>query len=245
MTGNWKTGSGLIDEFDFTITDAEFRYNPKIQDGESPQLILIGLNSVTGDPEEELRFTVGKSFEIVDKGAKIAGVHAKANVNRQSQYGKFMNAFMDNEAGAGYAVSRDMDPFIAQSWVGLTLTLERLLNDATINGNKVTMTEWIVHEVAEAGAKKKPTKKAAAKKPAETPAEEVAEEVVKPVAEVAEVAADEGIPARVKAAATSIAKGVNTYEEFVDKTYEDIDGIVGQSWEDELLSEEFYNQARG
>ena len=97
MSDNWKTGSGLPDDFDFEVTHAEFRYNPKVQDGEVPICVLVGLNSETGDPEDELRFTVGKNFEVVDKGAAVEPTFAKAKINHNSQYGKWINSFLANE----------------------------------------------------------------------------------------------------------------------------------------------------
>lgn len=251
---NWKTGSGLIDEFDLSVTEAYFDTNVKVQDGEAPILHLIGLNSVNGDPEDDTRFTVGKTFEIVEKGAKIVPINPKGKLNRNSQYGKFVDAFLACGDSEALLEARDMDPFVAESWVGLTFSLERVITETTIKGEKVNMTSWIVHSVTETEAKAKggrkkaaPKKEAAAKEEPkdETPADEPAPE---PVTDApTEAAAEDGgteIPAKFAAAARGIAKASDTHETFVNSVYEDVAGILNQPWENELVSEEFYLAAR-
>ena len=247
---NWKTGSGLIDEFDLTITEAYFDTNVKVQDGEAPILHLIGLNSVNGDPEDDTRFTVGKTFEIVEKGAKVVPINPKGKLNRNSQYGKFVDAFLACEDSEALLESRDMDPFVAESWIGLTLSLERVVTPTTIKGEKVDMTSWIVHSAVETEAKAKGRKKAAAKKPAEKAPEEPKDEapadepeVEAPAAAAAEDTGTE-IPAKFAAAARGIAKASDTHEAFVNSVYEDVAGILNEPWENEIVSVEFYTAAR-
>lgn len=272
--GNWKTGSGLIDEFEFTITSAEFKTNLKVNEGETPILHLLGTNSVTGDPEEDIRFTTSKNFEIAEKGARIVPLVQGANINTQSQYGKFMNAFLRCEGADVLVERRGMDPFVAATWVGLTLSLERVQKQATIRGQEVTMTEWIIHEITEAEKPKRKRGKAAAKEaeatedappapPAEAPAEPQPAEAPPadaapaepeptpaptpepaPAAEVATEPASTEIPTKFAAAARGIAKANDVYENFVNTVYETVEGILNQPWEDDLVSKEFYEAAR-
>lgn len=257
MSDNWKTGSGLPDDFDFEVTHAEFRYNPKVQDGEVPICVLVGLNSETGDPEDELRFTVGKNFEVVDKGAAVEPTFAKAKINHNSQYGKWINSFLANEEAMALVKARDMDPFVAASWVGLKLSLERVLTDTTIRGESITMTSWIVHDVTEietSEGERKPAKKTAAKKAAAKKAAPKAEE---PAAEAEEAEAEAPaeteaaesqtkgvIPPPVKAVATDIARKAGTYEDYINGVYEHfMTDLVGAPHETALTDRAFYDAA--
>jgi hypothetical protein len=63
MTLNtFQTGSGLIDEYTLTIKDAVFAYDSRVQDGEVPILQLVGVNSETGNAEDNIWLKVGKNW---------------------------------------------------------------------------------------------------------------------------------------------------------------------------------------
>jgi len=146
---SFQTGTGLVDEYTLNIKDAVFAYDSRVQDGEVPILQLHGVNSETGNADDSIWLKVGKNWEIVDGGKSINHIGTgKAMVNRQSQYGKWLDAFLAAEGANELIEMRGMDAFVAESWVGLALHVERVVKRIQINGTDVDMTEWIIHEIS-------------------------------------------------------------------------------------------------
>ena len=139
-------------------------------------------------------------------------------VNRQSQYGKFIDAFLAVPEANDIIEARGMDAFVAESWVGLALHVERVVKRIQINGQDVDMTEWIIHEVAGMNIPDA--------KPETDP--------------------DEAIPADVVTALKSLAAANTTFEAFIDAAYEQVPSLVDSAYEDYVTDADgFYAKHKG
>lgn len=220
MTINtFQTGSGLIDEYTLTIKDAVFAYDSRVQDGEVPILQLVGVNSETGNAEDSIWLKVGKNWEITDGGKSISYTGTgKAMVNRQSQYGKFIDAFLAVPEANEIIEARGMDAFVAASWEGLALHVERVVKRIQINGQDVDMTEWVIHEVAGMNIPDA--------KPETDP--------------------DDAVPADSLAVLKSLAAANTTFEAFIDAAYEQVPSLVDSAYEDYVTDADgFYAKHKG
>lgn len=216
---SFQTGTGLIDEYTLNIKDAVFAYDSRVQDGEVPILQLVGVNSETGNAEDSIWLKVGKNWEITDGGKAIAYTGTgKAMVNRQSQYGKWIDAFLAVPEANDIIEARGMDAFRAESWVGLALHVERVVKRIKINGQDVDMTEWVIHEVA--GMNIPDTK--------------------------TDVDPDEVVPADSLAVLKSLAAANGTFEAFIDAAYEQVPSLVDSPYEDYVTDADgFYAKHKG
>lgn len=219
MTMNtFQTGSGLIDEYTLTIKDAVFAYDSRVQDGEVPILQLVGVNSETGNAEDSIWLKVGKNWEITDGGKTIAYTGTgKAQVNRQSQYGKWIDAFLAVPEANEIIDARGMDAFVAASWEGLALHVERVVKRIQINGQDVDMTEWVIHEVSGMNIPEKTERSDG----------------------------DDTIPADERDVLKGLASTM-TFEEFIDAAYDKVPTLVDSEWESYVTDENgFYAKHKG
>jgi hypothetical protein len=127
MDESFKTGTGLADSLDLHIQDAAFVLDPSYgRDGELiPLLKMTGTATIDG-VEKPLSETwpVGGGWQVADDGAKI--VSAKnTKVNANTDYGRFIDAFVVLPQAAEILDKIDGSAFEAATWVGFTLHLDR------------------------------------------------------------------------------------------------------------------------
>jgi hypothetical protein len=117
--GPWDTDSGLMDDFDFTITKASFGYRDVYMNGEALLHIWEG-ESPDGDPGEIL-WSCGEGWESAKQGAEAS--HAKRErFVKSSWYGRLIDRAI-KELGVDMA-SRG-NPTQAKVWEGLSFHLQR------------------------------------------------------------------------------------------------------------------------
>ena len=165
---NMQTGTGLIDEFSYTIKDATFAFDARFGDGEIALLQLSGINSETADQ---------------------------------------------------YVKDLDMDAWVAESWVGLTVSLARREKPLTINGEHVTQKYFEVTGIDNVEFN------------GSAPAPATPE-----------------IPKSAEVKLTKLAASCGTFEEFIDAAYGDIEGLTGSSFEDHVVDDSdagFYATHKG
>lgn len=229
---SFQTGSGLTDEFDFGITDALYAYDVKYGNGEIPLLKLTGTNSVTGATDESIWLKCGSNVEIIEGGAALTFVRGN-KINRSSQYGKWIDAFVSHPDGIETIKARNMDALRAASWIGLTLSVRRVFKTTKIDGRDVEMQEWAIDGIEITDAPKKEARGRAA---------------AKAKAAAAEPADDSGIPDELAVSAGELAKAHDTHEEYVDALYEAHPELATSDpplpYEDEITSEAYYKAAR-
>ena len=216
---NMQTGSGLIDQFLYTIKDAAFAFDARFGDGEIALLQLSGINSETGG-EENIWLKCGKTWSIADGGARIEPSDpTKKNpvINKSTQYGIWIDSFMRCDGADAVVKDRDMDAWQAESWIGITVELARREKPLKINGEDVTQKYFEVISI-DAAAKAEPAA---------------------PTVE---------IPKSAQVKLKKIAASSATYADFVDSAYGEIEGLTGSSFEDHVVDDSdagFYAQNRG
>jgi hypothetical protein len=119
-TSRWGLDSGLPDDFDATITKAQFCTKPDYQDGTVP-LLELTLEGPDIDPTEVV-FSLGKGWIIKDGGARVENEKGKLRFVSSSIYGKLIYRVTEE-------LKVDMDsrgsPMEADVWVGLSFHWER------------------------------------------------------------------------------------------------------------------------
>lgn len=218
---NMQTGTGLIDEFDYTIKDATFAFDARFGDGEIALLQLSGINSETSG-EENIWLKCGKTWSIADGGARIEPSDPnKRNpvINKQTQYGIWIDSFLACDDADQYVKDLDMDAWVAESWVGMTVSLARREKPLTINGEHVTQKYFEVTGISNVEFS------------GSTPAPATPE-----------------IPKSAEVKLTKLAASCGTFEEFIDAAYGDIEGLTGASFEDHVVDDSdagFYATHKG
>ena len=92
----WGTSTGLpLDDADETIVGFEFGFNAKIGAGVACANITFR-NDESGEDIEQ-SFTIGKAFDIVDKGRAIAG--AAKTINANTNYGRLVMSMKEAIGG--------------------------------------------------------------------------------------------------------------------------------------------------
>lgn len=217
---NMQTGTGLIDQFNYTIKDANFAFDARFGDGEITLLQLSGINSETGG-EENIWLKCGKTWSIVDGGARIEPSDpTKKNpvINKNTQYGIWIDSFMGCDGANVVVADRDMDAWNAESWVGITVELARREKPLTINGEHVTQKYF---EIIGIDAAEK---------------------------QAAPAAATVDIPKAAEVKLKKIAASSGTYEEFIDSAYGEVEGLTGAPFENHVIDDSdagFYATHKG
>lgn len=133
----WATSTGLLDQYEGTIEESWFAYDPNYRDGEVPLLHWRISNVVTEEeaPDEIVeKFSIGSGWQVVDNGATVEHESGRNKpFNRNSKYGMIIQAVIDNEDGAfegGLAALQERgDPIEANVWEGLRFEFERVEYD--------------------------------------------------------------------------------------------------------------------
>jgi hypothetical protein len=96
-----------LDDADVTIVGFEFGYNAKIGAGIGCANITFRNNESGEDIEQS--FTIGKAFDIVDKGRAIAG--AAKTINANTNYGRLVMSMKDAIGGPEQMAAQFPDGF--------------------------------------------------------------------------------------------------------------------------------------
>ena len=130
-SGSWKTGSGLLDDFDFTIEEAWFGTNEKF--GDAVLLNLRGIaeeededgNLVVTDDEHTLLYSTGDGWEVAKGGREATHAAGKTTFVKNTNMGRLIDAVV----GLGGEVIDEMsgrgDTFEADTWENLRFHIER------------------------------------------------------------------------------------------------------------------------
>jgi hypothetical protein len=120
--GSLKTGSGLLDEATFEVTDSAFAYDPTYQSGKIPILRLKGL---ANGKEHTESYPVGNGWKI--EGDRIAHESGQdVQIQGGTKYGMFIEAFAAiPNAVETFADIPDGDTAWGPTWIGFTFQMER------------------------------------------------------------------------------------------------------------------------
>lgn len=180
MHDSWKTGSGLPDDIDITITDVRWEFGDPFKDGpnagEEPCRAVFVYEDEDGD-DGELFLACGKGWEPGPKGESVVREDGKKRqkFNNRSPFGYWINA-----AATLDGVSADMGALETTkkaTWVGTKWHILRNEEKFTIQGTervseRVYPSEFQGRVGKKAAAAKANTKAAATETADETSADE-------------------------------------------------------------------------
>lgn len=220
----WQLSSGLPESFTGKVQDSFYAFDDNYQDGEAA---LLKWEVLADDPEIgesgvlTLMYPVGKGWEPKSKGAGVAHESGKAkNINRSSGLGLLIAALL--EVCGEEIVDKGNPLDDAGIFKGMSFDFERRDFEANIGGEKITYNRMLPVAVAEGGggevkASKKSAKKSSKKDDAE---DNGADGEGGDAAEVK-------LPAKVRIALKKLAKECDNHDEFVERAFEEIDGVEG------------------
>ena len=112
--------TGLLDDFDFTITEARFAFDAKYNNGETMMLQLEGTTDNVDVPTTHLWFNTGKGWVSKDGGQSIVHESGKADkyFNRGSLIARLITRCID-DFNIGDLLNERGEPTQAKVWVGL------------------------------------------------------------------------------------------------------------------------------
>ena len=108
-------GSGLKEEYDFTIYTASFTTDLRYNNGNSYVLLLVGVDE-EGEPTEEM-LSVGADWESIDGGRTLTHPRKAGSINRNSAYGKWCAFAAEACEKSNSDFIFDKDPKDAFIWV--------------------------------------------------------------------------------------------------------------------------------
>lgn len=167
--------SGLLDDYDFTVTHAWFGQVEE-SDSDRTYLRLVGVATIDGeveDEEHEDRFGIGNGWEVVDEGAAVEHASGKNRFNGSSGIGRFITSIveaMGDDIG-DFAARGDSNE--AKSYEGVTFSMKRKNYHFTnTDGEKIEFSLPLATTVVlpDDKPKSKGRGKAAAKPATKTPA---------------------------------------------------------------------------
>ncbi|KKN17445.1 hypothetical protein LCGC14_0965740 [marine sediment metagenome] len=130
-SGSWKTGSGLLDDFRFTIEEAWFSTHEKY--GDAVLLFLRGFaeqqdddgNLVVVDDEQTLQYSTGDGWEITSGGREVTHAAGKTTFVNNTNMGRLIDAVV----GLGDEVIEELgsrgETYEADTWENLIFHVER------------------------------------------------------------------------------------------------------------------------
>lgn len=125
----FKTSSGLLDDYDFWVTESWYAKDKRFGGGADPILHLRGQALIDGEvvnEEETLLYGCGQGWEIQNGGQSVSHPTGKINFTEASNIGKLLNALNDLGAEPLDTLSeRDATPLDAETFLGLGLHMER------------------------------------------------------------------------------------------------------------------------
>lgn len=164
----WDTESGLLDNFDFEVTEAWFGQNEESDDDERIFLFLRGdatdeTGEITEDHEE--RYSTGKNWEVVNDGDEVENATGKHLFHESGGMGRLITALV----GLGDDVAEMLQerglPTVAETFNHMTMHMEnRVVSRWSDKENPGEMLEWRLNLPTEVATKAKKKKKASARK---------------------------------------------------------------------------------
>lgn len=129
-SGSWKTSSGLLDDFDFSIEEAWFGTNEKFGDTVLLNLRGIAEQEVDGDmvvvdDEHLLLYSCGDGWEAAKGGREAAHAAGKTTFTNNSNMGRLIDAVVGLGDDAIDELSSRGESYEADTWEGLKFHIER------------------------------------------------------------------------------------------------------------------------
>lgn len=217
--------SGLIDDFDFTVSEAWFSTDSSYNNGETLLLKLAGETDNPEEPEVTLQYSCGSGWEAADGGKRAVREDGKRRkFNKSSGIWRLVEAAMG--CGAEGVLRERGNPFEASMWNGLGFHMKRVEQG---EGDFKTTRPLPVRYLGEGNDNGVGVAQAvSASAPASAPASNGA-----------------GLSKVLEIKLKKLAKESPTHEDFIVAAFE-MDGIDGNAdAERAVVDEEWYLAARG
>lgn len=129
MSGDsWKTTSGLLEEYEMTLTEAWFGKDPQYQEGKATIFIVRGDAELDGELLEEQKrtfYSVGDGWEPDDGGDSVKHGSGKTQFNENAAFGRFINHAAEALGDGIEDFSSRGETFEADTWRGTRWRFER------------------------------------------------------------------------------------------------------------------------
>jgi hypothetical protein len=122
--------TGLLDDFDFTVTSAKFAPDARYQNGEALLLQLEGTTDSLDVPETHVWFSVGKGWVSKDGGRTTVHESGKPDkrYNGNSQIARLITRCL-NDFNIGDVLDARGNMYLADTWVGLRFHMKSEIMD--------------------------------------------------------------------------------------------------------------------
>lgn len=129
-SGSWKTSSGLLDDFDFSIEEAWFGTNEKFGDAVLLNLRGIAEQMVEGemavvDDEHVLLYSCGEGWEAAKGGREATHGAGKTTFTNNSNMGRLIDAIVALGGDVLEELGTRGESYEADTWEGLKFHIER------------------------------------------------------------------------------------------------------------------------
>lgn len=129
-SGSWKTSSGLLDDFDFSIEEAWFGTHEKFPDTTLLHLRGIAEQEVDGelivvDDEHTLLYSLGDGWEIANGGREASHSAGKTTFTNNSNMGRLIDAVVALGSEVLGELADRGQTYEADTWEGLRFHIER------------------------------------------------------------------------------------------------------------------------
>lgn len=126
---DWELDEGgLPDDFDFTITSAEFGYEENYKDQTGAMIPLLKLHGTSPDVEIDtaVTYSLGSGWEPTKGGKEIKNAQGKHVFTKTSMIGRLIERVTSKEPpGLGIDMAARGSAKIAAVWVGLSFHMKR------------------------------------------------------------------------------------------------------------------------
>lgn len=237
MSDSFELSSGLIEDFDGTITDAYYGFDAGYNNGAT---CLLKLTVKPDDPnlfeegETVLMYPAGEKFEPADNGASVVHESGKQkNFHKNSGVGLLIGSVGELDGGIDLLKSKG-EAWDAAIWNGLHVSFYgKEFSWKDKQGEEHTYNRTLIREILDADGgetKKAPTKKAPAKK----------------VAVKAEPAADEGdvvlgnLDPKLRGKLKALAVKADDHDAFIEAAFSDLADDLDSDLEALVVDADFY-----
>ena len=125
---SWDTTTGLMEVFTLEVKEAWFGFNDKYQGGKVLALNFKGPASVDGDvvdPENHIWYGCGPTWKDAQGGASAINTTGADGFSENTNMGRLINSVKKLGDDALAVMKGRGESFEAETWLGLSLDLER------------------------------------------------------------------------------------------------------------------------
>ena len=127
MGNSWQTQSGLLDDYDFDVTEAWFGEDEE-NDDDRIFLFLRGRAETDDgevDDEHRERYSTGANWEAVEDGEQIENAANKEQFNRNTGMGRLIDTLVELGDDVAQALAERGEAYVAATFNNVTMHMTR------------------------------------------------------------------------------------------------------------------------